>query len=242
MLALSMLSWSLWACWASPDSSSLSDAERMVLALDPKQPLEEVLDGCRESSEPDSRDDCLSAAVTSHLDGRLSDCQDIGTARWRSECIFRLAERAREQSLTQAVALCGDSEFDRECWGHLIRDEALERVAQTPREQAEQVATLAALIGRADSEELYWEEWALGRFRADLMVRREDCGGLEPSGACVRGLRRARMRLEVELGTENRCQAFQERRPELALSDGRTVLNSAIPRGAETAALCGPVE
>lgn len=237
-----MLPGSMLACWASPDSSSLSDAERMVLALDPEQPLEEVLAGCRESSEPDGRGDCLSAAVTSHVNGRLSDCQDIGTARWRSECIFRLAEGAREQNLAQAVALCGDSGFDRECWGHLIRDEALDRVAQTPREQAEQVATLAALIGRSDSEGLYWEEWALGRYRADLMVRREDCGGLEAPGACVRGLRQARIRLEAELGMENRCQAFQEGRSELALNDGRTVLNSAIPRGAVTAALCGAVE
>jgi hypothetical protein len=237
-----MLRWSMLACWASPDASSLGDAERMVRALDPELPLEEVLAGCRESSDPDGRGDCLSAAVTSHRNGRLSDCQDIGTARWRSECIFRLAERSRKQNLAQAVALCGDSDFDRECWGHLIRDEALDQVAQTPREQADQVATLAALIGRADSEELYWEEWALGRYRADLMVRREDCGGLEPPGACVRGLRRARMRLEAELGTENRCQAFQEERPELALSDGRTVLNSAMPRGADIAALCGSVE
>ncbi|MFT5585457.1 MAG: hypothetical protein ACI9VR_003049, partial [Cognaticolwellia sp.] len=53
---------------------------------------------------------------------------------------------------------------------------------------------------------------------------------------------RTRKRLEVELGAENRCQAFRERRPVLALSDGRAVLNSGVPRGAELVALCGAVE
>ena len=237
-----MLSWSTLACRASPETSTHGDAQRMLRALDPEQPLEEALSGCREVSGTDRRGDCLSAAVTSHVNGRLSDCHGIGSARWRSECIFRLAEGAREQNLAHAVALCRDSGFERECWGHLIQDEALGRVAQTPREQAEQVATLAARIGRADSEGLYWEEWALGRYRADLMVRREDCGELDAPKACVLGLRRARLRLEAELGVENQCQAFQEGRPELALSDGRSVLNSAIPSAAVNAAICGGME
>lgn len=229
------------ACWAT-DSSSLSDAERMVRALDPEQPLGKVQRGCRQISDADGRGDCLSAAVVSHQDGKLSDCEDIGLERWRSECIFRLAEGTRKQDLAQAVALCADSQYDRQCWGHLVRDEALERTDQTPGEQAGHVAMLTSLIPRADVEELYWEEWAIARYRSDSMIQREQCGELEVPAACSRGLRRSRKRLESELGTENRCEAFREGRPELVLSDGRAVLNSGIPSGAGIAALCAAEE
>ena len=217
----------------------MTDAERMVLAMDGSQPLSLALGSCEQISDPSTRGDCQSAAVHSHDDGQRSHCLQITDGRWRSECIFRLAERTRESDLEAAIALCGDSDFDRDCLGHLVRDEAIARVELDPAEQAEFAAWLVQSISRSDVSELYWEEWAMARFRADIHVAREDCGGLEPPGPCVRGLRRARRRLETELGSENRCTAFSAGRAELVLSDGRPVLNSGVPGGPGVVELCG---
>lgn len=236
---MTLLITALLACGFNPGANPASDAERLADALNPELPLKELLKSCAQISDVNSRGDCQSASVQTHVGGEVSDCQSIEEERWRSECIFRLAERTRKDDLEGAIALCAESDYDRECWGHLVRDEAAERVALSPHEQAEFAQWLTQALPRTDASDLYWEEWAIARFRADIGVQREDCGELSTPSPCVQGLRRARKRLEAELGEENRCAAYRDKRPELALSDGSAVLNSGVPGGPETVALCG---
>ena len=238
LICLTLIGVALTACGLGSSGGASTDAQLMVRALDADAPLAQALAGCEEISDMNTRGDCLSAAVSSHEKGALSDCEAIEDTRWRSECIFRLAESTRKEDLPQAIALCGATDYDRQCWGHLIRDEAGERVELSPAEQAEFAHRLTQSLPREESSELYWEEWAIARFRGDLLVQREDCGGLKKPRACVQGLRRARKRLEAELGSENRCEAYRTGRAELVLSDGRVVLNSGVPGGPELVTLC----
>lgn len=235
---MTLLSMTLMACGFASSGNASSDAQHLVRAMDSDVPLAQVLKGCAQISDLNTRGDCQSAAVYSHEKGTLSDCEAIEDGRWRSECIFRLAERTRKQDLAQSIALCTASDYDRQCWGHLIRDEAGERVHLSPVQQADFADSLTQSLPREESAELYWEEWAIARFRADSLVQREDCGGLAEPRACVQGLRRARKRLEAELGSENRCEAYRAGRAELILSDGRVVLNSGVPGGPEVISLC----
>lgn len=229
--------WLLLAC-AEGQQGSGEDARAMVHALDATLPLDQVLAECETIDSEEGRGDCKTAAVISHHGTRLSDCEAIHVPDWQAECIFRLAERTREQSLERAAEICVAGRFSRECMGHLIRDEAKEHIAVPMEESEAHASYLAALTHRSEAKGLYWEEWAIARFRGDLLVHREQCGALIEPAPCVQGQRRARQRLLKELGEAHLCQAYLQGGPELATSSGQAQFNTVIPSGRELQLRC----
>lgn len=228
--------WLLLAC-AEPNEAG-QDALAMVHALDASLPLDQVLSECETIGDEQGRGDCKTAAVISHHGTQLSDCQAIEVPDWQAECVFRLAERTRVNSLSKAAEICSAGRFSRECMGHLIRDEAQERIAAPLSENQAQATYLVALTGRSEAVGLYWEEWALARYRADLLVHREQCAALEELAPCVQGQRRARQRLLRELGDTHLCEAYARGWPELSTSTGQAQFNTSVPSGRELETRC----
>ena len=209
--------------------SGATEAERFAMAADPGSSIDAALSGCQGMRETEARGDCISLALSTHRASTRETCAGIESERWRGECYFLLAEREREQDLVLATETCSLSSFARECMEHLVRSEASLVVDQDPLEQQSTIAVLASSPVCEDAGVLFWQEWALLRVEADLMVSRRDCRGLADEDSCAMGMRRARKTLVQAAGFQNRCQAAKEGRALLVLSDGRAVLDSGVP-------------
>ena len=206
-----------------------TEAQRFASAADPSTETASALEGCRGIAKAEPRGDCLSLALETHKAATRRDCASIESERWKGECYFVLAEKERGQDLAQATETCSLSSYARECMEHLIKSEAKLVVDQDPLEQQATLSVLQSSPVAEDAGVIFWQEWALLRVEADLMVSRLDCRGLVDEGSCSVGMKRAGKELIRAGGLENRCKAAAAGRPLLALSDGRAVLDSGVP-------------
>ncbi|MCB9741885.1 MAG: hypothetical protein H6741_23545 [Alphaproteobacteria bacterium] len=212
-----LLALALLACGSQ--TAPPSEAQAYARALDPARPLAEAMALCEGLSGEDARGDCATAALEAR--GRLEpeDCAAVPAGRWREECWFLLAERmAAAGQLAEAVALCQQTRFSRECSFHLLRTQAQEAPSAADAE-----ARLAVFQGAwpvPDAEQLYWQEWFRARQAEGQPVDMAVCAALERGEACAGAVKRLWEAASRALTPQRLCEALAEGRAPLTLRGG----------------------
>lgn len=182
------------------------DARRYALASSEAEDWPEARSLCLGIRDPSSRGDCLVAGMERFSTLDPEECRALQKdepemAVWRDECMFQLAERLRGLGrFDEAMVACLDTRFARECFWHLVQDEAEASLDEAGPVAEARIARFRAAGPIPDAALQFWA----ARFRAEAEAGRvpgeEICTTLQDPAPCHEGLRRfVRSRLDGQL-------------------------------------------
>ncbi|RME22927.1 MAG: hypothetical protein D6798_14595 [Deltaproteobacteria bacterium] len=173
-----------------------SDATLYVAALSEDDRYERARAHCARIIDVDARGDCLVAIMERFDRLDAGECLALAEAEpelalWRDECVFQLAERLRaRQRIEDALRLCLETRFSRECSWHLVRDEAEASIDEAPAIAELRLARFTGARRLPDAGLQFW----MIRFRAQaargVLPDERVCGQIVEPEACIEAFRR----------------------------------------------------
>lgn len=205
----------LLACGGPP----LGQAHR--LAQDPAVPLEEAIAACEQLADLDARGDCATAAVEARGGLDPADCDVVPPGLWAEECRFQLAERLREAGrVEQALELCGQNRWARECTFHLVRAEAWEGAGGEVRAAEARLGPLRGAQAAQDADRLFWREWHRKHQVEGGTADPARCEALDDPVPCREAVGELFRNAAAALGWEEVCSRVAQGRPPLSVKGG----------------------
>ncbi len=172
------------------------DAALYVAALSEDGRYERARDHCARIADVHTRGDCLVAVMERFSQLDEGECLALAQAEpalalWRDECVFQLAERLRARGrMDDALRLCLDTRFSRECAWHLVQDEAEASIGEPAAVAELRLERFAGARRLPDAALQFW----MIRLRAQVSVGtlpdETVCGELAASEPCFEALRR----------------------------------------------------
>ncbi len=172
------------------------DAHRYSQALSESGSYEAAREDCAAIVDVHSRGDCLVAVMEQWDQLDVGECHALaqaepGMAVWRDECVFQLAERMRARGrIDDALALCVDTRFARECAWHLVQDEAEASVTEHPEVAELRLSRFADAHRVPDAALQFWMIRFRAQAAADIVPDATACTYLERPEPCLEAFRR----------------------------------------------------